>query len=206
METKGKLFLRAVLAGICIGIGGTVYLACSNKYVGAFLFSIGLFAILTRGFALYTGMVGYLPDNLHVDYVIRLLVVLAGNLVGTACMGLPLAMTRQKELCQTAADMCAVKLGDSYLSLLILAIGCGILMYLAVDGFKRSNDPLIKVLGIFLGVPVFILCGMEHSIADMYYISAGMTWGMKAILCLVVIILGNGIGGVLIPLIASRTK
>ena len=79
-------------------------------------------------------------------------------------------------------------------------------MYLAVDGFKRSNDPLIQVLGIFLGVPVFILCGMEHSIADMYYISAGMAWGMKAILCLVVIILGNGIGGVLIPLIASRTK
>lgn len=206
MESKGKLFLRAVLAGSCIGIGGTVFLACDNKYIGAFLFSIGLFAILTRGFALYTGMVGYLPENLNVDYVIRLLVVIVGNLVGTACIGLPLLLTRQQEFSQKAADMCAVKLADSYLSLLILAIGCGILMYLAVDGFKKSSDPLIKVLGIFLGVPVFILCGMEHSIADMFYVSAGMAWSLKAVLCLIVIIIGNGIGGVLIPIISGKTK
>lgn len=206
MESKGKLFFRAVLAGICIGIGGTVFLACDNKYIGALLFSIGLFAILTRGFALYTGMVGYLPDHLNVDYVIQLLVVIAGNLVGTACIGLPLQLTRQKELCQKAADLCAVKLGDSYLSLLLLAIGCGILMYLAVDGFKRSDDPLTKVLGVFLAVPVFILCGMEHSIADMYYVSAGVSWSLKAVLCLVVILIGNGIGGVLIPIVSRITK
>lgn len=206
METKGKLFLRAVLAGICIGIGGTVYLACSNQYIGACLFSIGLFFILTRGFALYTGMVCYLPGQFHVDSMVRLVVTVLGNLVGTAIIGLPLSLTRQKELCQKAADLCAVKLEDSYLSLLILSIGCGIIIYLAVDGFKRANDPLIKVLGIFLGVPVFILCGMEHSIADMYYIFAGMAWGMKAVMSIVVIIIGNGIGGVLIPLIDSRTK
>ncbi|MCD8356941.1 MAG: formate/nitrite transporter family protein [Clostridia bacterium] len=206
MEPKGKLFLRAVLAGICIGIGGTVFLACDNKYIGALLFSIGLFAILTRGFALYTGMVGYLPENLNADYVIRLLVVLGGNLVGTACIGLPLQLTRQQEFSQKAADMCAVKLADSYLSLLILAIGCGILMYLAVDGFKKSSDPLIRVLGVFLGVPVFILCGMEHSIADMFYVSAGMAWSLKAVLCLLVIVIGNGIGGVLIPILSGKTK
>lgn len=206
METKGKLFLRAVLAGMCIGLGGAVYLACSNPYIGACLFSIGLFTILTRGFALYTGMVCYLPENLHIDYVVRLLVVVLGNLVGTAIMGLPLSLTRQKALCEKAADLCAVKLGDSYLSLLILSIGCGIIIYLAVDGFKCANDPLMKVLGIFLGVPVFILSGMEHSIADMYYIFAGAAWGMKAVMVVVVIVIGNGIGGLLIPLIASKTK
>lgn len=206
MESKGKLFLRAILAGICIGIGGTVFLACDNKYVGAFLFSIGLFAILTRGFALYTGMVGYLPENLNADYIIRLLIVIAGNLAGTACIGLPLQLTRQHELSQKAADMCAVKLDDSYISLLILAIGCGILMYLAVDGFKRSGDSLIQVLGVFLCVPVFILCGMEHSIADMYYISAGMAWSLQAVFCLIIILIGNGIGGVLIPIISAKAK
>ncbi|MGM9629837.1 formate/nitrite transporter family protein [Butyricicoccus sp.] len=195
------LFRRAVSAGICIAIGGVVFLGCDNKYVGAVLFSVGLFAVVTRGMALYTGMVGYLPDNCNPDYIGRLLVVIAGNLVGTGVIGLGLHLTRQTALCEKAAEMCAVKTGDSLLSLLVLGIGCGILMYIAVDGYRRFTDPLTKILGVFLCVPVFILAGMEHSIADMFYFFAGSAWSLRTVICVAVIIIGNGIGGVLIPLL-----
>ena len=41
------IFLRSLLTGVAIAIGGTVYLSCPNKYLGAFLFGIGLFVILS---------------------------------------------------------------------------------------------------------------------------------------------------------------
>lgn len=195
------LFRRAVLAGGCIGMGGVVFLACDVKYIGAILFSVGLFAVVTRQMALYTGMVGYLPDNCNWDYVLHLLVTLAGNLVGTAAIGGSLRLTRQTALCEKAAEMCAGKTGDTLLSLLVLGIGCGILMYIAVDGYRRFSDPLLRILGVFLCVPVFILSGMEHSIADMFYFFAGSAWSMRTVVCVIVIVIGNGIGGVLIPLL-----
>ena len=52
------IFLRSLLTGVEIAIGGTVYLSCHNKYLGAFLFGIGLFVILSFGFNLFTGKVG----------------------------------------------------------------------------------------------------------------------------------------------------
>lgn len=50
-----KIFVPAVYSGLCIGIGGMVYLNCENKVVGAFMFCIGLLTILLFGFNLYTG-------------------------------------------------------------------------------------------------------------------------------------------------------
>ena len=57
------IFLRSLLTGVAIAIGGTVYLSCPNKYLGAFLFGIGLFVILSFSFNLFTGKVGYAVEN-----------------------------------------------------------------------------------------------------------------------------------------------
>ena len=63
MKKITDIFLRALLTGVAIAIGGTVYLSCPNKYLGAFLFGTGLFVILTFGFNLFTGKVGYAVEN-----------------------------------------------------------------------------------------------------------------------------------------------
>ena len=62
MKEKFRILLRAVAAGIMISIGGTIYLTLENKMVGAFLFSIGLFAICAYGLNLYTGKIGLVVD------------------------------------------------------------------------------------------------------------------------------------------------
>ena len=54
-------FILGVLAGMMIGIGGCVSLSCDNRYIGALLFSLGLFGIIQFGFGLFTGKVGYIP-------------------------------------------------------------------------------------------------------------------------------------------------
>ena len=193
-------FLSAVLAGAAIGIGGLVFLALDNKVLGALFFCVGLFTICTFGFNLFTGKVCYFFDN-DGRYRINLLWIWLGNLVGTGITALLARGTRLISLSEKAASMCEIKMNDSLLSLFILAILCDILIYIAVDGFKNNPHELGKYLSLIFGVTVFILAGFEHSVADMFYFfMAGIVNG-RMILCLIVISLGNAVGGVLFPLL-----
>lgn len=195
-----KDFIKSVLAGIMIGIGGTIYLSLDNKVVGASLFGIGLFMIVIYGFNLYTGKIGYLVDNFNFKYIKMLVITLIGNFIGTFFVGYIFMFTRIYSLIHDKAKLLVnVKLDDSLISILILAFFCGILMYLAVNTYKENKD-ISKYLGVFLGVIVFILCGFEHCIANMYYFSVSSTWSLNTLLYLLVMILGNSLGGILIPL------
>lgn len=195
-----KDFIKSVLAGIMIAIGGTIYLSIDNKVVGASLFGIGLFTIVVYGFNLYTGKIGYLVDNFNFKYIKMLVITLIGNFIGTFLVGYILKFTRIYSLIHDKAkSLVDIKLDDSLVSILILAFFCGILMYLAVNTYKESKD-IGKYLGVFLGVIVFILCGFEHCIANMYYFSVADVWNVNVLLYLLVMILGNSLGGMLIPL------
>ena len=199
MKNNLKILVRAILAGVMISIGGTIYLACESKLLGAFLFSIGLYAICAFGFNLYTGKIGYVIDN-KPKYLVELLITLIGNLIGTVACGYLLFLTRiGDKLRSTASVISEVKLNDNLLSIFILAIFCGIIMYLAVDLFKRLTD-FGKYMGIFMGITVFILAGFEHCVANMYYFSAANMWTWKTALYVLVMIAGNSVGSILLAL------
>lgn len=55
-----KTFVSAILAGMCVGFGGIVFLSVDNKIVGAALFTVGLFVICTFGLNLFTGKACYI--------------------------------------------------------------------------------------------------------------------------------------------------
>ena len=199
MKDNFKILVRAVLAGVMISIGGTIFLTCESKLLGAFLFSIGLYAICAFGLNLYTGKIGYVIDN-KPKYLIELGITLIGNLVGTVGCGYLLFLTRQGEKIRTVAKAISeIKLNDNLLSIFILSIFCGIIMYLAVDLFKRLTD-FGKYMGIFMGITVFILAGFEHCVANMYYFSAANMWDWKTILYVLVMIAGNSVGSILLAL------
>ena len=197
MEAKFKILLKAILAGIMISIGGTIYLSLENKMVGAFLFSIGLFMICVNGYNLYTGKIGYVIERKK-GFIIELIITLIGNFIGTVSSGLLLSLTRiNSTIKETAIKICTIKLDDGLLSIFILSIFCGMLMYLAVDLYKKYNDAA-KYLGIFLGVTVFILSGFEHCVANMYYFTVADMWESKTLLYVLIMILGNSVGSIII--------
>ena len=196
---KAVSFLYSVLGGVCIGIGGTVFLSCENKVTGALLFCLGLFTICTFGFNLFTGKVGYVFEQ-PLPYTGFVLSVWLGNLVGTGLVGYAVRATRIAGIAEKAEALCQAKLNDGLVSIFILSILCNILMFIAVDGFKNNPHELGKYLGIFLGVSVFILCGFEHCVANMFYFSVANVWSAKTVLYLLVMSVGNAVGGVLIPL------
>ncbi len=200
MKRVIDVFLRAVMTGFAIGIGGSVYLSCDNKYMGAFLFGTGLFVILSFGFNLFTGKVGYAVEN-KPSYIIDLILIWLGNLTGTAIMGGMILCTRIASIGEKAAEICSVKFNDNLLSIFILAIFCGMLMFIAADGFKKIENPVGKMLAVFLPVMAFILSGYEHSIANMFYFTIAKVWSANTVLYLLVMTMGNAVGGMFIPFV-----
>ncbi len=199
MKNNLRIILKSILSGVMISIGGCIYLLMDNKALGAFLFSIGLFMICVNGYNLYTGKIGYVIDN-KPKYLIELLLTLIGNAIGTVSCGYLLFLSRiGASLRDRANVICNVKLDDNLLSIFILSIFCGILMYLAVNLYKKI-DGFGRYLGIFLCVTVFILCGFEHCVANMFYFSAANLWSWKTVLYVLIMVLGNSTGSILLAL------
>lgn len=176
-------FVLAVLAGIMIGFGGVIYLMCANKMVGALLFSFGLLTIVCQGFALYTGRVGYFREYGWAS----ILTTIAGNFVGTWLIARGFALSRHAV---DIASVVAPKLEDSSLSIFLLSVGCGTMMYLAVDSYRKSKSWLFVVMPIV----IFILSGFEHSIANMFYLSLAGEWGWEAVRITLIALVGNAVG------------
>lgn len=198
MKENGRIFLKAAAAGITIGIGGAVYLTLENRVIGAVLFGVGLYTIVLNGLFLYTGKVGDLISSKDKKaYILQLIFTWLGNFAGTALAAAAISATRIRNLRRTAEVICKTKLADTPHSILILAVFCGILMYVAVDGFREKGNPLI----LFFCVTVFILCGFEHCIANMFYFSLAGAWSLRAVIYLLLMTLGNSVGGILLPLV-----
>ena len=195
-----RTFVGGILAGISIAIGGTVFLSLENKVLGALFFTVGLFAVCTFGFNLFTGKVCYMFDQ-DKAYALGLPLIWLGNLAGTFLTALAERATRVgPALAEKAQAICTVKLNDGLLSIFILSFFCNVLIWLAVEGFKNNPHPEGKYLSLFFGVAVFILCGFEHCVANMYYFSVAGMWGWKTLAWVLVMTLGNAAGGVFFPL------
>lgn len=190
--------IDGVLAGLMVSIGGTVLLSCEDRVVGAVLFCAALLTICFFGFNLYTGKVGFLLKS-HAGADLKLTFLgLLGNLIGTCAAGLLIAAALPA-LRETALAACARRLTQLPHQTLIRGFLCGVLMYVAVWVYREKKS----VIGILFCIPVFVLSGYEHSIADMFYFSlAGLLTG-RSLFFLLLVLLGNSLGGLFIPLMQS---
>ncbi|MSA98585.1 formate/nitrite transporter family protein [Finegoldia sp. BIOML-A3] len=193
-------FLYAIMAGAFIAMGGVVFLSLNNKIVGAFMFSLGLFAVCTLKYNLFTGKVGYLFCNDVKTYLPWCLMVWVGNLVGSIIVAELVRLTRVAPgIIEKSTKLVQVKADDTLISLFVLGIFCNIMVVHAVDQYLNNPHEIGKYLGIVMSIMVFILCGFEHCIADMFYIQMARMWNSQTIIALIVITLGNVLGGILIP-------
>ncbi len=210
MRESFRTLVNALLAGIFIGIAGTVYLSVKNPVAGAVLFGFGLMTIVCYGFKLYTGAIGYLANQGRktFSYCRTLLLIWCGNFCGTWLVGTLVRHSRVfARLDARVGAMCAEKLNDGLPSLLILAFFCGILMYVAVETYRREDlAPVFRFFTVFLCVTIFILSGFEHCIADMFYFSAANVWCGKTLLVTLWLTLGNSLGGMLLPVMDKFRK
>lgn len=190
---------KSILSGILISIGCSVYL-CSIKldfsWLGAILFTGGLFTICEYNFNLYTGKVGYIAHQFkNGKYYAFVALVCVFNVITTFLIGLVCGKIFPT-IYEEATKLYSAKLSASLLKDFVSSIFCGILMFLAVDTWKRGRK-----FALFIYIPTFIICGFDHSIANAFY--NGASWGdysfsWQNLVFILIVILGNGIGGILI--------
>ncbi len=193
-----KYTIEGILAGGMVSVGGTVLLSCDNRYLGAVFFSIALLSICWFGFNLYTGKVGFLYANHSKAALEEAFWGLLGNFLGTLLFGLLIGLALP-QLRDAAAAACEKRLTQLPLQTLLRGCFCGLLMYAAVWIYREKKTPL----GILFCIPVFILCGFEHSIADMFYFALAGLFELRSLFFLLLVVLGNSLGGMLIPFLRS---
>lgn len=184
------MFIKSIYAGFMIGIGGIVYLSVEDRFISSLLFSFGLLTIVTQGFYLYTGKIGFVKD---LKELLNMPLIIIGNFIGTYIAAFLIKVTH---LNIDSSELVNKKLSNDILHIFILSIFCGVMMYLAIDNYNKSKN----IIFIIAPVMIFILSGFEHSIANMFYFNFAGTYSLKAFGYLIVMLIGNGIGAKLFSL------
>ena len=183
-----NLIHSAIMAGICIGIAGFGYLAVGG-IVGAVTFAFGLLAVVHYRLKLYTGTAGFFAKG----ELLQLCTILAMNIVGGLRVAL-MARMSPMPLQEAAQHILAGRLNAGIVQSGVLAIGCGFIMTTAVKWGREG-----KFLPLLFGVPLFIICGFPHCIADaFYYLCVPLDYltanAGQVLLLYAAIVLGNFIG------------
>lgn len=192
-----NLFKGSVLAGICISIGCVVNLRVGGV-AGPVLFAFGLLACVHFKLPLYTGTAGFVMSRRD---LVNLAIILFGNLTGCLLMAVGIDYSLPDSIPEAAAAITEKRALLAPMQTLILAILCGFIMTVAVK-FGREG----KFLPLLFGVPVFILCGFIHSIADAFYILATPAHLLTGAVAInyIFAVLGNLIGCNLYRIICTR--
>ena len=187
-----KTLLLAVLAGLFIAFAGVASSAAAvtienpsiAKLVSACVFPAGLSMVVIAGSELFTGnnllIIGVLQKEIKLRQMIRnLIIVYIGNFIGSvitaaivffggtySSFGNQLAVSAIK----TAVSKSSLDFGKA----IILGIACNFLVCIAVWMSFAAKTAGGKIACVFFPIMAFVVSGFEHSVANMYYLAAGL--------------------------------
>ena len=195
---KGNLdatstFTLAVLAGAFIAFGAVLYTYVIHdsplsigltKLVGGLVFCLGLILVIVAGAELFTGnsliVMAYVSRKITLRQLLRnWVIVFAGNLVGSLGIVFLIWLSGQWSARNSAVGVEALIIANDKVSLgfwqaLSRGILCNILVCLAVWLCFSGRSVTDKILAIIFPITAFVALGFEHSIANMYFVPAGL--------------------------------
>ena len=192
MEFYGN-FIKSIVGGFLIGIGGTCFLSVDDKLIGSLLFSVGLLAICTTNNLLFTGKASYTLEKRY------LFTILLGNFIGASLLGGVIRFCLPR-LHDKAIIICQNKMNEG-LRIIPLGVLCNILIYFAIEGYKRRQTILL-----IMCVVAFIICGFEQCIANMYYFAVANIMTYKGVFYLLANIFSNLLGGFIVQIFNGLLK
>ena len=202
-----KVLLFGIFAGLAIGLGSLAFTVVSaylpsvgGKIFASALFSVGLILVCVLGLQLYTGKIGVVFDNREkmAENAINLPIMLVGNAVGAFALGI-LCHFIFKGIPTVADKIVAISVGKTSSEMVLLeGIFCGALVYIAVYLFKNLQNYAMKIIGIITAVTLFVYCGFQHCIANMFYFGMAFNWNIDMLWNLLIVILTNSVGALLV--------
>ena len=215
-------FLKSILAGLAIGLGGFLYILMIHyingvvgKILGSLLFSIGLFLVCTFYLSLYTGKIGLIYEKKQdKEYYISLPIILIGNTIGAVSLGfLCYFIFKNTGIMKTVGATCLSRTTldsfSDYLSCIVKSTLCGFCVYMAVKLFSLYRLKPLGILSLVFFVFLFVYCGFQHCIANMFYFGFGNCYIKNAYINLALVIVFNSLGpiiGVMIFKLLDKRK
>ena len=189
---------RSILAGICIALGSAIFLKVGG-IIGAIMFAFGLLTVVHFKIPLYTGTAGFIKLKSFHEWL-NMLYILLGNIIGCILFGfMPIDGIQEG-----ANAIIQSRIDAGYSNCFLRAIGCGIIMTFIVQAGRDHeiyvNGVLIEgrpknLLLILFGIPLFILLGFYHSIADAaYFAYRGQLLSLHELYISLTIVSGNFVG------------
>ena len=216
-----KVLLFGIFAGLAIGLGSFVFtivlfysqnylptdMFAAGKIFASCLFSIGLILVCVLGLQLYTGKIGVVFDDRKKikENAIHLPIMLVGNAIGAFAFGILCHFVfMNADGVKTTIEGIAKSKIDSPL-VFTEGIFCGALVYIAVYCFKNFQNWAMKIIGIIVAVTLFVYCGFQHCIANMFYFGMAFNWNIDMLWNLLIVILTNSIGALLVRCLVHLT-
>ena len=191
------LFVLGILAGALIALGcaatntaahGVADVGLARTICGL-LFPFGLCMVIVTGAELFTGnsliVISVLDKKATLSGMLRnWALVYIGNFVGAALVAASCAAFGQLNYSggllavytiRIAAAKCIIPFANG----VGLGVLCNVLVCLGVLMAFAAKDAAGRLLGAFIPVSYFVICGFEHCVANMYYISAGIFAAMN---------------------------
>ena len=202
-----KVLLFGIFAGLAIGLGSLAFtVTCAylpsegGKMFASCLFSVGLILVCVLGLQLYTGKIGVVFDDREKmsENAINLPIMLVGNAIGAFGLGILCHFIFMNVL-EVADKIVAISNGKTGSNTVLLqGIFCGALVYIAVYCFKNFQNYAMKIISIIVSVTLFVYCGFQHCIANMFYFGMAFNWNLDMLWNLLIVILTNSIGALLV--------
>lgn len=233
--SAGRMFILAIFAGMFIAVAGagasTASVMVSNasvaKLISGCVFPAGLAMVLIAGSELFTGnclmVIPWMEKEITLIQMLRnWVIVYVGNFVGSLFIGYTVSAGHQLSLFGNALggatiNTAVMKTSLSFQDAFIKGILCNFLVCIAIWMAFAAKDVVGKIIGLYFPILLFVVSGFEHSVANMFYISAGLfakmnpdyvgaaaadtshlTWGSFLIKNLLPVTLGNIVGGSII--------
>lgn len=205
----GAMISLGYLAYIKIAASFTGQLAGLGSFIGACVFPVGLIIILLAGGELVTGNMmavsaGLLDQKISLwNWLKNLLMITCANIIGAVFVALVfghiVGITQNAEVAHKVNLLTQAKLNASFLQAFCSGIGCNWFVGLALWLCYGAKDSVGKILGIWFPVMTFAVIGFQHSIANVFLISAAIfegqaTW-LQFISNFIPVYLGNIVGG-----------
>ncbi len=230
--TRSKLktvpcILLGIMAGLFIAFGGLANIVVSQtlgvidigvaKFMGAAVFPVGLMLVVMCGAELFTGnnlmALAVIDKRIHINKMFRnWSLVYIANFIGSLL--LVLAVFYGGVLTGDAATK-TIAIAESKVVIpvvqsVIRGILCNIIVVLAVWMATGAKDIISKIFACWFPIMLFVVCGFEHSVANMFFIPMGMILGAditvgQLFFNLIPVTIGNLIGGaVFVPFMYHR--
>ena len=187
-----RLLLLGIFAGAIIATGSAVAnmasCAVANpaaaKIISGLLFPFGLGIVVIMGFELFTGnclvIISVLDGQASVAGMLRNWgLSYLGNFIGAALTAACCVWSGQLNVGNGALAVQTIRAAAAkgalpFTSGVLLGIMCNLLVCIGTMMAASAKDTGGKLMGAYMPVALFVICGFEHCVANMFYIPAGL--------------------------------